>query len=118
MHVLRADCPTVDLPEQGDDIAQAHAVRGIQRAGVEDLIQIRCLQLVIGQVQIRDLGGLAQPQGVQVGDLVTTEAITVDQPQDRCLFFRRRRLQPLGGSCQRPTRLSWARRRKFRRTGP
>jgi hypothetical protein len=47
VHVLRADRAAIDLLDHRDDIAQRHAVRGVERAGVEDLIHVVRLEIVI-----------------------------------------------------------------------
>ena len=102
MHVLGAHGPAVNLPQEGNNIAQAHAVGGVEGAGVEHLIQIRLPQLIKGRVQIRDRGLLPQMDGVQIGGLMTAITISIDEPQDRGLLLRRRGLQSFRRTDQGP----------------
>ena len=102
VHVLRAHGPAVNLPQEGDNIAQAHAVGGVEGAGMENLIQIRLPQLIKSRVQVLDRRLLTQMDGVQVGSLMTSITIGIDEPQDRGLLLRRRRLQSIRGTDQGP----------------
>ncbi len=96
VHVFRADPTAVGLLQHGDDVTQRHAVRGIERAGMEDDVEVVRPQVVIGRVQIRDFRRLAQLDRIEVRHLVTAKAVAVDQPQDRRLFLGGGGLQPFG----------------------
>ena len=47
VHVLGADVSAVDPFDKGDDIPQFHAVRCVQRAGVEKLVHVLFAQVMI-----------------------------------------------------------------------
>ena len=100
VHVFGADLAAVDLLDQGDDVPQAHPVRGIEGPGVEDLIQVRRLQVVVGRIEVGYLGPVAQLERVQVGGLVAAVAVGVDQAQHRGLLLGGGRLQTGGAACR------------------
>ena len=102
VHVLRTNRAAVNFLQQGDDVAQPHAVGGIEGAGMEGLLHIGFRQLVEGGVQVRDRWPFTQMDGINLRRLVAAETVGVDEAQHGRLLLRRRRFQPFLGTDHGP----------------
>ena len=87
VHVLGADGVGVDRLQQLDDVLQRQAVRAGQRAGVEHRLEVLGAQAVEGRIEIAHRIDRGQAQRVELGHLVATDAVVVDQPQDAGLLL-------------------------------
>ena len=83
MHDLAADGAAVGLLQRLDDIAQRRLVQPQEEgAGLELGIEILLSELVEGEVEVGNGKLAAQAQRIDVGLLVTAEAVGVDQLED------------------------------------
>ena len=82
MNGLDADAAAVNPLAQRDDVAQFHAVRGEQCAGVELAIHVGRVQAVEGRVQIGHRVVVGQAQRIEFRGLVAADAVGRDQLDD------------------------------------
>ena len=82
VQVFDADAAAVDPLAQRDDVAQLHAGRGDQRAGVELAVEVGRVEIVESRVQVGHRWGVGLPEGVQLRVLVAAQAVGGDQLDD------------------------------------
>ena len=87
VHVFGANRADVHITDQRQNFAQAPLRGRDQRAGVEHRTHVGFAQAVIAGIEFGHWRTFAQLQGIELGSLVTTGAIGVDDAQHRRLFF-------------------------------
>jgi len=87
VHELGADRAGVGRLEQGEQVAQLHAVVAADTASAELALEVRVREAVERQAQVRRLRLLQQAERVDVGPQVAARAVGGDQPADLALAF-------------------------------